>query len=320
MGRNALDANTTGVVNTAVGSNALGANTTASNNTAVGGNTLLNNTASNNVAVGSVVLNANTTGAGNTAVGTFAMGDNTTGANNTALGFEALTNNSTGNGNTAIGNGALLGLALLGGTGSGNIALGSGAGFSLNSGDNNIYIGSGISTPSSESGTIRVGVSPTHTRAFVHGIRGVTTGVADAVAVLIDSQGQLGTVSSTRRVKEDIGDMGEVSQRLLNLRPVVFRYKQAAADGSKPLQYGLIAEEVAEVMPELVVYDAEGQPQTVQYHVLPALLLNELQRQHVRAQRQEAELVELRELLRTQTAELAELKAMLRGQAERASR
>ncbi|MGH9779431.1 MAG: tail fiber domain-containing protein, partial [Candidatus Acidiferrales bacterium] len=100
---------------------------------------------------------------------------------------------------------------------------------------------------------------------------------------------------------------------LLRLRPVTFRYRQTMADGSKPLQYGLIAEEVAEVMPELVVFDAEGQPQTVQYHVLPALLLNELQRQQAQVNRQEEELAALRQMLAAQEAELAELKAVLRA-------
>ncbi|MBI4419467.1 MAG: tail fiber domain-containing protein [Gemmatimonadetes bacterium] len=110
------------------------------------------------------------------------------------------------------------------------------------------------------------------------------------MSVLIASDGQLGTVSSSRRVKEDIRDMGESSRRLLQLRPVRFRYIQASADGAKPLQYGLIAEEVAEVYPELVTYDATGEPTAVMYHVLPALLLNELQRQ-------ERELAALRQVV-----------------------
>ena len=167
-----------------------------------------------------------------------------------------------------------------------------------------------------EGATIRIGNQSggaAHTATFIAGIRGTSTGVADAIAVLIDSAGQLGTVSSTRRVKEDIGDMGEASAALLQLRPVTFRYRQAMADGSKPLQYGLIAEEVAEVMPELVVYGADGQPQTVQYHVLPALLLNELQRQQAEVDRQAEELAALRELLSAQAAELADLKAALRS-------
>jgi hypothetical protein len=220
---------------------------------------------------------------------------NTTASLNTAIGHDALSANTTGQFNVAVGT-----LALINSTGGSNTAIGVGAGSNLTTGNGNIYIvNNGVAT---ESDTTRVG--GTQTRAFIAGVRGVTTGVADAVTVLIDSAGQLGTVNSTRRVKEDIGEMGEASAGLLQLRPVTFRYRQAMADGSKPLQYGLIAEEVAEVMPELVVYDSEGQPQTVQYHVLPALLLNELQRQH-------AEVETLRAQLEQQKAELAELKAAL---------
>jgi hypothetical protein len=129
-----------------------------------------------------------------------------------------------------------------------------------------------------ESATIRMGTSGTHARAFLAGIRGVTTGVADAIPVLIDSAGQLGTVSSSRRFKEEIRDMGEATERLLQLRPVLFRYKPEVQSGARPLEYGLIAEEVAEIFPELVVHDEEGKPFTVKYHLLSSMLLNELQR------------------------------------------
>jgi hypothetical protein len=113
----------------------------------------------------------------------------------------------------------------------------------------------------------------------VAGVRGVTTGNHDGVPVVIDSAGQLGTVNSSRRFKEDIQDMGEASRRLLSLRPVTFRYQKPFADGSKPLQYGLIAEEVAEVYPDLVAHSADGQIETVKYQVLDSMLLNEVQRQ-----------------------------------------
>ena len=113
-------------------------------------------------------------------------------------------------------------------------------------------------------------------------IRGVTTGHPSGIPVLIDALGQLGTISSSRRFKEDIHDMGDATDRLLDLRAVLFRYKQAFADGEKPIQYGLIAEEVAEVFPELVVYDEEGRPETVKYHLLSTMLLNELQKEHER--------------------------------------
>ena len=108
---------------------------------------------------------------------------------------------------------------------------------------------------------------------------GVTTGASNAIPVVIDGNGQLGTVSSSRRFKEDIRDMGDASRALFNLRPVTFRYARAYNDGAKPIQYGLVAEEVAEVFPELAVRGADGQIETVAYHKLPALLLNDLQRQ-----------------------------------------
>jgi hypothetical protein len=114
------------------------------------------------------------------------------------------------------------------------------------------------------------------TRAFIAGIRGATTGNADAVAVLIDSAGQLGTISSSIRVKHDVEDMGNASDSLLDLRPVTFIYN---GDASETIQYGLIAEEVAKVFPSIVVSDEDGQPETVQYHVLSILLLNELKKQ-----------------------------------------
>jgi hypothetical protein len=121
--------------------------------------------------------------------------------------------------------------------------------------------------------------SPEQTRAFLAGVRGVTTGSADALSVVIDSSGQLGTISSSRRFKEDIHDIGAASSGTQRLRPVTFRYRAPSVDGSKALQYGLIAEEVAEVNRGLVVYEPDGQALTVKYNLLPALLLNEVQRQ-----------------------------------------
>ena len=123
------------------------------------------------------------------------------------------------------------------------------------------------------------------------------TGVNDAVNVVIDSNGQLGTISSSRRYKEDINDMGDESDRLLRLHPVTFRYKEAYANDEQPLDYGLIAEEVAEVFPELVVFNDENQPETVKYRLLSSLLLNELQKQHALLSGQVAEIDELKEQL-----------------------
>jgi hypothetical protein len=176
------------------------------------------------------------------------------GQNNVAIGSNALSTNTTGNDNIAVGNkaGTLI-------TGSSNIAIG--------------HPGVG-----GESNAIRIGTAGTHMNTYIAGING--TLAAGGSQVLIDSTGHLGTFSSSRRYKEDIRDIGDASDRLMDLEPVQFRYRQPASDGSKPLQYGLIAEDVATVYPELVVHDANGQIESVQYHQLPALLLNELQKEH----------------------------------------
>jgi hypothetical protein len=203
------------------------------------------------------------------------MTNSTTGSNNTASGAVALYSNSTGSFNTANGVGALYSNT----TGSNNIAIGPSAAVNVSGGNsNNIHIGN--SGTSGDSGTIRIGTPGTQTSFFVAGVSGVTTGLSGAVNVVVDGNGQLGTVSSSRRYKEDIQDMGLASSGLLQLRPVTFRYKQPYADGSKPLDYGLIAEEVAEVYPDLVVRGKDGQAETIQYQKLTPMLLNELQKLH----------------------------------------
>ena len=268
-GPNALSNLTTGSLNTANGSDALRANTSG----------LINS------ASGFKALYSNTTGLGNTAAGYGALVFNTTGNFNTAHGARALRANTTGRENTASGYRALRSNT----TGSGNIGIGFRAGENLTSGGNNIAIGHyGVA---GESNTIRFGDS--QTRTFIAGIRGATTAVADAIPVVIDSNGQLGTISSSRRFKEQIRDMGDATERLIELRPVLFRYKQEVAGTDRPVQYGLIAEEVAEVLPELVVYDEQGRPLTVKYHLLSSMLLNELQKQ---VDRDAARALELRAL------------------------
>ena len=271
LGSSALAANTSGAQNTAVGSGALFTNTTNSFNTAVGTNALRLSTTSFNTAVGSSAMAATTTGSSNTAVGSNALTANTTGVNNTAIGGSALVANTTGNSNTGVGISTFNALT----TGSSNVAIGSSAGGVVTTGNNNIYI-SASAAASSEGTTTRIG--NLQTKCFIAGIRGVTTTNANAVAVLIDSAGQLGTASSSRDVKHDIENMGDASNNILNLRPVTFVYN---SDESNTTQYGLIAEEVAEIFPNIVVLDNNGQPETVQYQVLPVLLLNELKKQHV---------------------------------------
>jgi len=295
IGWTSLDVNTTGAMNTAVGSIALGANVSGTRNTALGYRALAANTASDNTAVGYQALGSNTTGDDNVAVGTGALDSNTTGLGNVAVGPGVLGANQAGSNNTAIGPFALNNLS----TGSNNIAIGSVAGSVLTSGSGNIYLGN--SSPSNtEDNTIRIGRSNTQTRFFIAGARDVTTGQNNAVTLLIDSTGQLGTVSSTRRVKEDVHDLGGVGRKLQQLRPVRFRYIKPFADGSKPVQYGLIAEEVEQVLPELVARDEDGEPTTVLYHVLPALLLEEIQR----LERERAALTERVQMLSEEVAAL----------------
>jgi hypothetical protein len=261
------------------------------------------------MASGSFALQNNTSGSDNTACAEFALMSNTTGFGNTASGNAALEFNTAGNGNTADGYQALVGV-----TGSYNIGIGYQSAENTSSGSSNIAIGyraannvTGANSnnihianegTSSDNGTIRVGTSGTQTTFFAAGIYGVSAGNNDAIPVLIDSAGQLVTLSSSRRFKEDIQDMADASRGLMQLRPVTFRYKKPLADGSQPLQYGLIAEEVAEVYPDLVTHSADGQIETVKYQVLNSMLLNEVQRQ-------QAEIRALQERLDRMDAALA---------------
>ncbi len=290
-GSNALRSNSSGYFNTAIGERALRSNTSGYFNTAIGSRALYSNTTGdNNTATGSEALRSNASGDFNTASGDRALYSNTSGRWNTAIGSDALFSNRTGQTNTASGLRALYSNT----TGHENIALGWSAGSQLTTGSYNIAIGSfGVA---GEAGTIRVGRAPQHSRTFIAGIRGVTTGNANAIPVLIDSAGQLGTASSSRRFKKEVRDMGDLTERLLELRPVVFRYKQEqkVESGEVPLEYGLIAEEVAEIFPDLVVYDEDGLPFTVRYHLLSSMLLNELKKQA-------REMKELHEQLDAQT-------------------
>jgi hypothetical protein len=303
-GSDALGANTTGSGNTAIGASALLNNAIGTYNVATGAFALRNNTDGNsNTAVGYYALRANTEGNWNTAVGAHALRVNTAGDFNTAIGLEALRSSTqgrqtaigaralrsstTGDKNTALGfhalydsvsgvrNTAVGYLALANNTGNGNIAVGYGAGVSSVTGSDNIFIGQFGESGDDE--TIRIGAG--QERAFIAGIRGKTT-AGSAISVLIDSDGQLGTVSSSRRTKQDIRGAEPFLDRLLELRPVAFRYRQqVASDPNAPLEFGLIAEEVADVFPELVVFDRDGRPETVRYHLLSSLLLAELKRQ-----------------------------------------
>ena len=284
FGGKALFSNTTGNSNTATGYVALFGNTTGFENTANGAHALALNTKGNaNTGTGFNALFGNTMAIGNTATGAFALFSTSTGSENTGIGASSLTTNIIGTGNTATG-----AFALANTTGSSNIGIGHSAGYFLTTGNYNICIGnSGVA---GESGVIRVGTVGVHGQAFLAGVQGVTTG-GTGTPVLIDANGQLGTISSSARFKDDIQDMGEATEGLLKLRPVTFRYK-AQPEGRT--QFGLIGEEVEKVMPELVVCSSSGEVETVLYHKMPAMLLNELQKQQRQIEELKSELAALR--------------------------
>ncbi len=215
-------------------------------------------------------LSGNKTGAKNMAIGYSALISNTTGDFSTASGFGALSANKTGNSNTAFGYSALSA-----NTGGNNIALGSAAGRKLTTGNHNIDIGN--IGGAGESSTIRIGTAVDQTATFIAGISGST--VAAGVGVIIDTNGQLGTVVSSRRFKDAIQPMDKASEAILSLQPVSFRYKKELDPVGIP-QFGLVAEDVAKVNPDLVARDNQGKPYTVRYEAVNAMLLNEFLKEH----------------------------------------
>jgi hypothetical protein len=282
-GEGALEFNTTANDNTANGAFALSSNETGEENTATGFEALFtNSTGSFNTAYGSDALVSNDTGGSNTAVGKSALADNQTGSNNTAAGLGALSQNN-GNENTAIGVSAL-GLNLVGInntalganalvnniSGSSNIALGESAGINLTTGSNNIDIANrGVA---GESNTIRLGKKNVHTNTYIWGISGVV--VPGGVGVIIGTNGHLGTVVSSSRFKDGIKPMDKASETILALKPVTFRYKKDLDPQGIP-QFGLVAEQVEKVAPDLVARDADGKVYAVRYEAVNAMLLNE---------------------------------------------
>jgi hypothetical protein len=270
-GVNALFSNDTGGNNTANGSAALQANTTGHENTANGADALIENTTGfNNTANGFSALFFNDTGSDNTANGLQALLNNTTGLNNTANGEAALRSNTTGSNNTADGF-----QALQNNTGGSNIGLGASAGINLTTGSSNIEIGNaGVA---GESAKIRIGTKPAQKATFIAGISGVT--VANGVGVIINPQGQLGTVVSSERYKDEIKQMDKASEAILALKPVTFRYKHELDPEGIP-QFGLVAEQVEKVNPDLVARDDQGKAYTVRYEAVNAMLLNEFLKEH----------------------------------------
>jgi hypothetical protein len=317
-GVQALFNNTTGNYNTALGVNALYRNTEGNYNTATGWQALFNNTTGNyntangyqalasitttgngNTANGYQALFSNTSGGGNTANGYQALFHNTLGLSNTGLGFQALENNTAGSSNTAVGENALEK-----NNGSANIALGRLAGSNLTTGNFNIDIGNwGVAA---ESRTIRIGDIQDAT--YIAGISGKT--VSGGAAVFVDFSGKLGTVTSSRRFKKDIADMDAASEALLALRPVTFRYKQELDPEGIP-QFGLVAEDVEKVNPDLVVRDAEGKVNTVRYEAVNAMLLNEFLKEHRKNEEQEKRIDALTAQLKEQAAQIQKVSAQL---------
>jgi Chaperone of endosialidase len=292
-GYKALYFNTTGDINTASGFQALFSNTIGRANTVFGWAPLYSNTTgSHNAAFGVNTLYSNTTGGNNTASGDFALFSNTSGSNNTASGYNALNGNyvatqiyATGSNNTGIGAYALYSYS----TGNNNIAAGYQAGYNLTTGSNNIDIGN--VGAAGESNTIRIGTKGTQKATVIAGIYGTPV---NGAAVVVSSTGRLGVRVSSERFKTAISSMGSNSAKFGQLRPVTFHLK---SEPHGALQYGLVAEEVAKVYPDLVIRDGSGRIDGVRYDELAPMLLNEVQQQQQKIAAQAAQLRDVQQQL-----------------------
>jgi Chaperone of endosialidase len=319
-GQSALLSLTSGTYNTALGLFSLESNTDASFNTAIGAGTLLANTGDNNTATGAAALLSNTTGSFNTADGFFALFSNITGFDNTAIGDEPLFNNTIGVSNTGIGGEALLentegnsntaaGREALrhNTTGSNNTAIGVSAGEDLTTGDNNIDIGFNVVGVAGEANTIRIGNTDI-TDTFIRGISGATA--SGGAAVFVNGNGKLGTMTSSARFKDEIKPMERASEALFALKPVTFRYKKGIDPQNIP-QFGLVAEDVEAVNPDLVVRDKDGKVNTVRYEAVNAMLLNEFLKEHRKVQKLEAALEAVNARLEEQDAKIQKVSAQI---------
>jgi hypothetical protein len=311
-GVNALYSNFTGDDNTATGLNALYGNVIGSNNTATGNYSLaFNASGTQNTAMGWSALYSNTSGNYNTATGLGALHQNTqgsnntanginvlyhsTGSNNAAFGANALINNNSGHNNTATGFNALNNNS----TGSSNTALGTSAGSNLTVGNGNVCIGANVFGVAGDSNTTW--------------IKNVYASVATGRAVYVNADNKIGTLASSRRYKEEIKPMDKASETLFSLKPVTFRYKRQV-DPARSRCFGLIAEEVAEVDPELVTQDREGKPETVRYEAINAMLLNEFLKEHRKLRELELTVAQQQENFQTRIAQQEkELKALTAG-------
>lgn len=323
-GQNALLSLATGGYNTAVGYLSLATNATGQLNTAIGAGTLLANTSDENTATGAAALLSNATGGQNTATGAFALFSNTAGVRNTANGDRALYSNTSGGYNTAYGAGSLaLSLEGVNNTsigfnsltshtvGDGNTAVGFYALANHVSGDGNVALGiragAGVTTASN---VICIGAdgADVDNSCYIGNIFGSTS--PNGVAVLVDSNGRLGTMTSSKRFKEAIKPMNEASQALFALKPVAFRYNREI-DPAGTSQLGLVAEEVEEVNPDLVVHDRQGKPYSVRYDQITAMLLNEFLKEHRTVRDLQTHVVALTATVRNQAAQIQKVSAQL---------
>jgi uncharacterized coiled-coil protein SlyX len=300
-GYQALYSNTSGYANTATGAQAMVFNTTGNNNTATGIDALYSNiNGHDNTGSGVNVLLSNSSGYFNTANGGYALYSNTTGHDNTAEGFQSLFHS----------------------TGSFNIALGSNAGYNLTTGSNNIVIGAGVLGAAGDANKIRIGKS-THTATYIGGVYNKTVASGTGVAVRVDSTGKLGTVLSSARYKDAIKPMDKASEAIHRLEPVSFRYKQEL-DPDGVTQFGLIAEQVEKVNPDLVVHDEDGKVSTVRYEAVNAMLLNEFLKEHrnvaeqqTKVAEQESTIAELKTTVAQQQKQIEALTATVRKVSDR---
>ena len=294
IGSEALRENTTGEQNTAIGASALKENTRTSFNVAVGDGALaaFNGTAGTdgaNTAFGSIALNVLTSGQENVVVGRRALETITSGSNNVAIGWRSGDNLTTGNGNTFMGNQA-----------------GANEGPDV---DNVICLGT--------LGDTQAAGQVTPNRCFIGNIVGVTTGgPAPSVPVIIDQDGQLGTVASSRQFKKDIKPMDQASEAILKLKPVTFHYKDRDVKSDLTPQFGLIAEDVEQVNRDLVVYGKDGKLWTVRYDAVNVMLLNEFLKEHKKVEEQQASIADLKSTVALQRKEMQVLTAQLKEEAD----
>jgi hypothetical protein len=320
IGGAALFSNTDGSLNTAVGALALLHNTIGDYNTAVGDSALFNNAGGSNTATGAFALFANTDGFQNTANGNFALQNNTAGSFNTAHGFYALRSNTTGTNNTAIGDRTLL----LNETGGGNTAIGAQA-LLENIGDGNTAVGAAaLSFNTTGAFNIALGflaglAVTTASNVICIGADGADVSdscyignIFDAAsvagsAVFVSSDNKLGTITSSKRFKQDIKPMEQASEALFALTPVTFHYKREV-DPTRTPQFGLVAEDVEKVNPALIVRDKEGKPYSVRYDQVNAMLLNEFLKEHREVEELQATIGQLKASAAKQEAVIGELK------------